>query len=249
MHKYFKILNYFNIYFAGQILDSHFFLRTLHIPAILLDVQEDFYIHKQIQGELITLNIFRFSIQFCFLMSVLQSLSFSSQRLCLFQVQIFHMYGSYFKREIFFSPSPSFFQLPCLARGMHSCGILVPRSGIEPTPPALEVRSLNHWTAREVPILFNTDIMNDIYREALNFCVIKDSHLLNYFIKYLLIFLGFPQWIIVLSINNNNFDNLVSSFPTLIHLSIAVLFHLLELVEKYRTIIVLVAVWSYPCLQ
>ena len=32
-----------------------------------------------------------------------------------------------------------------------ACGILVPRSGIEPTPPAWEVQSLNHWTAREVP--------------------------------------------------------------------------------------------------
>ena len=34
-----------------------------------------------------------------------------------------------------------------------SCGMwnLVPRPGIEPKPPALEARSLNHWTAREFP--------------------------------------------------------------------------------------------------
>ena len=32
-----------------------------------------------------------------------------------------------------------------------ACGILLPRPGTEPTPPAMEVRSLNHWTAREVP--------------------------------------------------------------------------------------------------
>ena len=32
-----------------------------------------------------------------------------------------------------------------------ACGILVPWPGIEPTPPALAVWSLNHWTAREVP--------------------------------------------------------------------------------------------------
>ena len=32
-----------------------------------------------------------------------------------------------------------------------ACGILVSGSGIEPVPPALEVQSLNHWTAREVP--------------------------------------------------------------------------------------------------
>ena len=35
--------------------------------------------------------------------------------------------------------------------GPAACGILVSRPGIEPSPPALEVQSLNHWTAREVP--------------------------------------------------------------------------------------------------
>ena len=30
------------------------------------------------------------------------------------------------------------------------CGILVPQPGTEPTPPALETQTLNHWTAREV---------------------------------------------------------------------------------------------------
>ena len=32
------------------------------------------------------------------------------------------------------------------------CGILVPWPGIRPVPPALEAWSLNHWTAREVPV-------------------------------------------------------------------------------------------------
>ena len=32
-----------------------------------------------------------------------------------------------------------------------ACGILVSQPGIEPTPPALEEQSLNHWTTREVP--------------------------------------------------------------------------------------------------
>ena len=32
-------------------------------------------------------------------------------------------------------------------------GILVLQPGIKPVPPAMEARSLNHWTAREVPIL------------------------------------------------------------------------------------------------
>ena len=31
-----------------------------------------------------------------------------------------------------------------------ACGILVPQPGIELMPPALQVSSLNHWTAREV---------------------------------------------------------------------------------------------------
>ena len=33
----------------------------------------------------------------------------------------------------------------------EACRTLVPQSGIEPTPPAVEVQSLNHWLAREVP--------------------------------------------------------------------------------------------------
>ena len=32
----------------------------------------------------------------------------------------------------------------------RACGILASQPRIEPTPPAVEVRSLNHWTAREV---------------------------------------------------------------------------------------------------
>ena len=40
-----------------------------------------------------------------------------------------------------------------VARGLRcllACGILVPRPGIELMPPALGVRSVNHWTARKV---------------------------------------------------------------------------------------------------
>ena len=43
-----------------------------------------------------------------------------------------------------------FFFWPCHA----AYGILVPQPGIEPVPPAVEVRSPNHWTAREFPITF-----------------------------------------------------------------------------------------------
>ena len=31
------------------------------------------------------------------------------------------------------------------------CRILLSQLGMEPTPPAMEVQSLNHWTNREVP--------------------------------------------------------------------------------------------------
>ena len=34
-----------------------------------------------------------------------------------------------------------------------ACGILVPKPGIEPMPPEVDVQSLNHWIAREVPIM------------------------------------------------------------------------------------------------
>ena len=36
----------------------------------------------------------------------------------------------------------------------RACGILVSLIGIEPVLPAVEVCSFNHWTAREVPVLF-----------------------------------------------------------------------------------------------
>lgn len=34
-----------------------------------------------------------------------------------------------------------------------TCGILVPRPEIKPSPPALEAGSLNLWTSREAPLL------------------------------------------------------------------------------------------------
>ena len=48
-----------------------------------------------------------------------------------------------------FKPSVAFLKnyFGCIA-----CGILVPQPGIEPEPLALEVPSLNPWTARKVPM-------------------------------------------------------------------------------------------------
>ena len=39
-------------------------------------------------------------------------------------------------------------------------GILVPRPGIEPVPPALEAWSLKHWASREAPVLRASDIVS-----------------------------------------------------------------------------------------
>ena len=43
------------------------------------------------------------------------------------------------------------FVLFCFWLHHVACGILFPRPGIEPSPPAVEVQSLNHWIAREAP--------------------------------------------------------------------------------------------------
>ena len=43
-------------------------------------------------------------------------------------------------------------------------GILVPQPGIEPVPPAVEVRSLNHRTAREVPTYCFQNLSVDFLR-------------------------------------------------------------------------------------
>ena len=45
-----------------------------------------------------------------------------------------------------------------------TCGILVPGLGIEPLPAALEARSLNHWTAREVPTKYFKTLKNQFYK-------------------------------------------------------------------------------------
>ena len=43
---------------------------------------------------------------------------------------------------------------PCIFLAVpQACGILVPRLGIGPRPPALEAQIANHWTNREVPSL------------------------------------------------------------------------------------------------
>ena len=53
------------------------------------------------------------------------------------------------KQVSLFFYRPFFFFWTChLSRG-----ILVPQPGTEPEPPALEARSLNPWTARDIPLL------------------------------------------------------------------------------------------------
>ena len=64
----------------------------------------------------------------------------------LYQLKVFLTEKKFLKKQNnshtqdrFFFPTP------------HTVGILAPLTGIEPTPPALEGQSLNHWTAREIP--------------------------------------------------------------------------------------------------
>ena len=44
-----------------------------------------------------------------------------------------------------------------------ACGILIPRPGVQPMPTALEVQSLNHWTAREVFFLLKYSWFTMLY--------------------------------------------------------------------------------------
>ena len=62
----------------------------------------------------------------------------------LLQMAKFHSF-SWLSKSPLFTSTTSFFWPHHTA-----CGILVPHSGIKPTPPAVEVQSLNHWTTREV---------------------------------------------------------------------------------------------------
>ena len=65
-------------------------------------------------------------------------------------------------------------------------GILVPRPGIEPVPPVLEVPSLNHWTTREVPTsyllialipqCFNTSEVTRLGSRASNLSMTQVGH-------------------------------------------------------------------------
>ena len=45
-----------------------------------------------------------------------------------------------------------------------ACGILVPQSWIKSMCPALEMWNLNHWTAREVPVIYKS-LMTPYSRE------------------------------------------------------------------------------------
>ena len=49
-------------------------------------------------------------------------------------------------------------QIVLLAVWWEACGILAPRPGMEPVPPAVEAQSLNHWTTREVPSYFQLNL-------------------------------------------------------------------------------------------
>ena len=73
------------------------------------------------------------------------SLCFSPQNSCFFIV--FTLSHSLFKKYLFI------YLFIYLFSPLHAaCWILVPWPGIEPASPAVEVWSLNHWTARDVSL-------------------------------------------------------------------------------------------------
>ena len=72
-----------------------------------------------------------------------------------------------------------------------ACGILVPTPGIKAVPPAVEAQSLNHWTAREVPLESNFKIL---------FCI-KTSLIYYYFsLFFFVIYLFIYLFLAVLSL-------------------------------------------------
>ena len=65
------------------------------------------------------------------------------------------------KLEIYIPIYPVIILLSFFWPHLAACGILVPRTGIKPVPPVLEAQSLNHWTAREVPVILFLDIYSN----------------------------------------------------------------------------------------
>ena len=55
--------------------------------------------------------------------------------------------------------------------GSTACGILVPQPGIKAMPLAVEARSPNHWTAREVPLVSFFFILDVLKFHSLCVCV------------------------------------------------------------------------------
>ena len=61
-----------------------------------------------------------------------------------------------------------------------ACEILLPRSGIQPVPPAVEAWSVNHWTAREVPKILRYILHTRFYRGSLRNPDMIERYLLFY---------------------------------------------------------------------
>ena len=68
-----------------------------------------------------------------------------------------------------------------------ACRILVPYPGIHPGPPAVEARSPNQWTAREVPrvYFFFLTLQDFFYVAIIHFRLPMLSPLLCYFLSFL----------------------------------------------------------------
>lgn len=58
----------------------------------------------------------------------------------------------------------SFFKVFTFWLHHAACGLLAPGPGIESVPPTLEARGINHWTAREVPVVTSFKSQENLHK-------------------------------------------------------------------------------------
>ena len=69
-----------------------------------------------------------------------------------------------------------------------TCGIFVPRPGVEPVPSAVKVPSPNHWTAREFPHKYLIKLNGP-------FLDYKEKEIPSLYVNYLYGFVGFHLYV------------------------------------------------------
>ena len=110
-----------------------------------------------------------------------------------------------------------FFFLPC-----HTVyGILVPRPGIKPAPPAFKVQSLNHWTAREVPrilTLYSLILRIEVLSSFLKKNPLSAKFVFLYGWKWLIVIFHVPTGNIDDAVKNLNLKSIDKEFEFWLYL-------------------------------